>query len=148
MIKHLLVVAATLFAMPALADSPWLVKSQDSGYVMPADWAAFQCSVYSDRVEIVRAVGQSGLSVKEVRAIALSGDIENEIRLAAAEELVDAGTLCDAPGTRITAHLPTDANQGGLLLFGQSTCSQDGERRGEHSTPLVNLTNGLCGSLR
>lgn len=148
MIKQLLVAAAILSATPALAESPWLVKSQDAGYVMPADWASFTCSIYSDRVELVRYVGQSGLSVKEVRAITLAGDIEAEIRLAAAEELSGDGTLCDAPGTRITAHLPTDGDEGGLLLYGQSTCSQDGVRRGEHSTPLVNLVNGLCGSLR
>jgi hypothetical protein len=145
MIKQLLA-AAALFATPALADSPWLVKSQDSGYVMPADWATFTCRIYSDRVEIVRYVG-AGISTKEVHAITLTGDIESEIRLAAAESLTDSGTLCDLPGTSITAHLPTDGDQDGLLLYGQSTCFQDGERRGEHSTPLINLTNGLCDSL-
>ncbi len=149
MIKQLLV-TATFFAAsaPAFAETPWLTKSQDSGYVMPADWASFSCSIFSDRVEIVRYVGQAGISTKEVRAISLSGDIEGEIRLAASEALTDSGTMCDAPGTRIVAHLPTNSEEGGLLLFGESTCSQDGERRGEHSTPLVNLTNGLCGSLR
>lgn len=147
MIKQLLAIS-TLFATPALAANPWLVKSQDAGYVMPADWQTFTCSIYSDRVEIVRSVGQSGITTKEVRAITLQGDIENEIRLAAAETLTDNGTLCDAPGTRISAYLPTDGDGGGLLLYGQSTCSQDGERQGEHSTPLINLANGLCGSLR
>lgn len=147
MFKQLLVVA-TLVTTPALAESPWLVKAQDSGYVMPADLATFFCSIFSDRIEIERQVGQAGISTKEVRAITLTGEIETEIRLAAAESLTDEGTLCDAPGTRITANISTDDGQNALLLYGQSTCSQDGERKGEHSTPLINLTNGLCGSLR
>jgi hypothetical protein len=144
MIKQLALVASFL-AAPAQAETAWLVKSQDAGYVMQRHWQTFVCSVFSDRVEIVRAFGPSGLSTKEVRPVELSGDVAQEIRLAAGEALTDSGTLCDAPGTRITAHLP---GEDGLLLYGRSTCSQDGEREGEHSTPLIALANGLCGEMR
>lgn len=145
MIKQLALIAA-VFATPALAETPWLVKSQNSGYVRQQDAQSVTCSIYSNRVEVVRYVG-SGLSVKEVRPVALTGDFATEIRLAASETLSDEGTLCDAPGTRITAHLPTDTNNDGLLLFAVSSCYRDGRREGEHSSPLINLTNGLCGSL-
>lgn len=146
MIKQILAVAA-LLSTPALAETPWLVKSQNAGFVMPAFWQTFTCSIYADRVEIQRSFGQSGLNSLESRPVTLAGDVAAAIRGAALESLTDDGTLCDAPGTRITAYLPTDSDSQGLLLLGRSTCSQDGERKGEHSTPLIALANALCGSM-
>lgn len=76
----------------------------------------------------------------------MQGDIETLINAAVSEPLESSGAMCDAAGTKITAVVPNAEEP--LLPFGVSTCSQDGIRKGNNSSILMNIANGLCGDMR
>lgn len=137
---------ATLLATSAFAADavPLLKKSQNSGFTPPEFHQSLECSVFADKVVIVRSFGGT-VTATEERAVVLAGEVEKLIAAAASEAFVAEATICDAPGTSVSAIVKEGEE---LLLHGVSTCSKDGTRNGKNSMILLNIANSLCGDMR
>ncbi|MEZ4743367.1 MAG: hypothetical protein R3B45_13125 [Bdellovibrionota bacterium] len=120
----------SLISMQAFsqANSPILIKANNTGFVHP-DWAqAERCEVYSDKVVITSYFGQGENSfvVTEEKSISVDeGNIANIIIKAANSDLIESeNNLCDAPSTAIMAYLNTqDGNSvKRVTLFSTGGC--------------------------
>ncbi len=144
MFNKLIVLVGFNLTSLALAESPLLVKAQNAGFTRPEYQQSFECQIFADRVVIQRSFGES-VNTSETRKIELNGDVAQLIRKSSQENFESAPTLCDAPAVRVIASNESAGVE--FLLYGHSTCSQDGARNGEASTVLKNLVNALCGEM-
>jgi hypothetical protein len=108
------------------AEQALLTKTNFPGFQPAFSIRTEHCELFADRVVITRQFGLTH-GIRETRQIQLFADLKLLIAEAAAEELKsNANSLCDGPGTVVSA--------GDVLLYSSGGCGVAGSERVGHAT--------------
>lgn len=145
--KFLVLAILSMAQLTFAADSkPILAKSSGGGFMMPEVAGGEVCELFRDKVIISRFYGRvapTALKTVEEKAIVLTGDIQQVIEKAKAEELTSKpNNLCDGPATSIRANLNGTEE---ISLFSTGGCgSPRRSRDGIFSSKLKEIINVYC----
>jgi hypothetical protein len=139
--------ALAICAMAAVAqaaEEPIVTKHNQTGFTTALGRREEVCSVYRDRVVILRrfGTGPGSFEQRERQPITVSRGVVEAARRALAEDVESTpNPTCDGPITR-TVLGPLESDE---ILFHTGGCGSDRqERQGPHSEALRDLVDTYC----
>lgn len=136
------ILGSCVFAGVATAATPLLVHQEASGFTPPEWRFSTTCEIYLDRVEQKTTLVESGVTVSRSFPVTISANISDVIAAAKKETFESGSTICDGGYIATSAYLPGSPDP--IVLFAESTCSDDGERQGAASFHLKKIVASFC----